>query len=210
MLTGISDKKDWQSLGYEVQGKLKEGQQITITRPLENSPNPLHKTCQYPLLKFNKYLSRQQEISALYQQIYQNLRQDGLRPSKEILVLILGNYFDSFRLQQTTANFLIIQGIDIYIPGTKKCNDLTQENTPSLTLKTGFKNKFWYEGAVTISRIHRAKGQEADMVYIIGLDNIAKAENNLLFRNQLFVAMTRSQGWLTISGIGNYSLYQEL
>ncbi|MGK7883875.1 MAG: pentapeptide repeat-containing protein [Crocosphaera sp.] len=211
ILTGISDKKDWQSLGYEVRGELKEGRKITITRPLENSPNPLPKTCQEPLIKFNKYLSRQQEISALYQQIYQNLRQDGLRPSQEILVLILGNYFDSFRLQQTTANFLIRQGIDIYIPGSKKCNDLTQENTPSLT--TEFKNnpnQFWYEGAITISRIHRAKGQEAEIVYIIGLDNIAKAENNLLFRNQLFVAMTRSQGWLTISGIGNYSLYQEL
>ncbi|CCQ56914.1 MAG: pentapeptide repeat-containing protein [Crocosphaera sp.] len=201
ILTGISDKEDWQSLGYEVEGELKDGDKITITRPLENSPNPLHDNCQDSLIKFNKYLSRQQEISALYKQIYNDLRQDGLRPSKEILVLILGDYFDSFRLQQTIASFLMRQGIDIYIPGSKRCNDLSQE---------GFKNQFWYEGAVTISRIHRAKGQEADMVYIVGLDHISKAEDNLLFRNQLFVAMTRSQGWLTMSGIGNYSLYQEL
>ena len=48
------------------------------------------------------------------------------------------------------------------------------------------------------------------MVYLVGIDQIAKAENNLLLRHQLFVAMTRSQGWLTISGIGNYSLFQEL
>ncbi|MGK7956278.1 MAG: pentapeptide repeat-containing protein [Crocosphaera sp.] len=203
MLTGMTDKKDWQSLGYKVEGELIEGQKITITRQLEYSPNPLHKNCQNLLIKFNKYLSRQQEISALCQQIYNNLRQDGLRPSKEILVLVLGDYFQSFKLQQTIANIFIREGIDIYLPGAKKCNDLTQENNDN-------PNQFWYEGAVTISRIHRAKGQEANQVYIVGLDHIAKKENDLLLRNQLFVAMTRSQGWLTISGIGNYCLYQEL
>ncbi|MDJ0660174.1 MAG: pentapeptide repeat-containing protein [Crocosphaera sp.] len=203
MLTGMTEKKDWQSLGYDIAGELIEGETITITRSVENSPNPLHKTWKKPLIKFDKYLSRQQEISGLCQQIYDDLRQDGLRPSKEILVLVLGNYFESFKLQQTIANFFIRQGIDIYIPGSKNCNDLTQENNHN-------PNQFWYEGAVTISRIHRAKGQEADMVYIVGLDQVAKVENDLLFRNQLFVAMTRSRGWLTISGIGNYFLYQEL
>lgn len=202
MLTGIRDKKDWKNLGYDIEGELKEGEMITITRPFQNSPNPLPNLWKEPLIIFNKYLSRQQEISALFQNIYHNLRHDGLRPSQEILVLVLGNYFEAFRLQQTVANFLIRQGIDSYLPGSKKCNHLSQENNNS--------NQFWYEGAVTIARIHRAKGQEADMVYIVGLDHIAKVENDLLFRNQLFVAMTRSRGWLTISGIGNYSLYQEL
>lgn len=203
MLTGITDKKDWKTLGYELEGDLKEGQIIIIKRPLENSPHPLPNAWGNSLINFNKYLSRQQEISALFQNIYHNLRQDGLRPSREILVLVLGNYFESYKLQYAIANFLIRQGIDSYIPGSKNCNNLSQEtnNNP---------NQFWYEGAVTISRIHRAKGQEADMVYIVGLDHIAKVENDLLFRNQLFVGMTRSRGWLTISGIGNYSLYQEL
>ncbi len=203
ILTGMTDKKDWETLGYEIEGELINGEKITITRPFDNSPNPLSKVFQESLIQFNQYLSRQQEISALSQKIYNNLRNDGLRPSKEILVLVLGDYFESFKLQQTIANFCIRQGIDIYIPGTKSCNDLTQENNHN-------PNQFWYKGAVTISRIHRAKGQEAAMIYIVGLDHIAKAENNLLLRNQLFVAMTRSQGWLTMSGIGHYSLYQEL
>jgi superfamily I DNA and RNA helicase len=203
ILTGIINKEDWKSLGYKVEGDLIDGKVITIKRPLENSPNPLYSVWEDSLIYFNKYLSRQQEITALSQQIYHNLRQDGLRPSGEILVLVLGDYFESLKLQQTIANFLIRQGIDIYIPGSKTCNYLSQENNDN-------PNQFWYDGAVTISRIYRAKGQEADMVYIVGLDHIAKAENNLLLRNQLFVAMTRSRGWLIISGIGNYSLYQEL
>ncbi|ACB53560.1 rfrA family pentapeptide repeat [Crocosphaera subtropica ATCC 51142] len=203
ILTGMTAQKDWKTLGYEIEGELKKGQKITIKRPLNNSPNPLYKAWKEPFIQFNKYLSRQQEISALSQQIYNNLRHDGLRPSKEILVLILGDYFESLKLQQAIANFLIRQGIDIYIPGSKNCNDFSQESEQN-------PNQFWYEGAITISRIYRAKGQEADMVYILGLDQIAKVENDLLLRNQLFVAMTRSRGWLTVSGIGQYSLYQEL
>ncbi|MGK7940604.1 MAG: pentapeptide repeat-containing protein [Crocosphaera sp.] len=203
MLSGMSHKTDWESLGYEVEGTLIKGEKITIKRPLDNSPHPLYKLNKESLIKLNKYLSRQQEITALYEQVYSNLRQDGLRPSKEILVLVLGNYFQSFKLQQTIANFFIRRGIDIYLPGCNNCNEISREdnNNP---------NQFWYEGAVTISRIYRAKGKEADLVYIVGLDHIAKKENDLLLRNQLFVAMTRSRGWLIMSGIGNYSLYQEL
>ena len=203
MLAGMSHKTDWNSLGYEVEGDLIKGKKITIKRSLSNSPHPLYQVTEQSSIKFNKYLSRQQEITALFHQVYNNLRQDGLRPSQEILVLVLGNYFQSFKLQQTIANFFIRQGIDIYIPGCDKCNEIIQEdnNNP---------NQFWYNGAVTISRIYRAKGQEADMIYVVGLDHIAQQENDLLLRNQLFVAMTRARGWLVISGIGNYSLYQEL
>ncbi|MDJ0511667.1 MAG: pentapeptide repeat-containing protein [Crocosphaera sp.] len=203
MLTGMSDKKDWESLGYEIEGNLIQGEKITIKRPLSNSPNPLYTKTKDSFINFYKYLSRQQEITALLTNIYNNLRQDGLRPSQEILILVVGNYFQSFKLQKTIANFFIRQGIDIYIPGCDNCNQIPQDdnNNP---------NQFWCNGAVTISRIYRAKGQEADVVYIVGLDHIAQQENDLLLRNQLFVAMTRSRGWLILSGIGNYSLYQEL
>ncbi len=203
ILTGMSHKEDWQCLGYDLEGDLIEGEKITVKRPLENSLNPLYAVEKNSLICFNKYLSRQQEIAALSQHLYDNLRRDGLRPSQEILVIVLGEYFESIKLQQTIANFLIRQGIDIYIPGSKTCNCLTKENNDN-------PNQFWYDGAVTISRIYRAKGQEADLVYIVGLDHIAQAENEILLRNQLFVAMTRSRGWLMISGIGNYFLYEEL
>ncbi|NEO28580.1 MAG: ATP-binding domain-containing protein, partial [Kamptonema sp. SIO4C4] len=65
-------------------------------------------------------------------------------------------------------------------------------------------------GAVTISRIHRAKGQEAAMVYVVGLDQVATAERELRLRNQLLVAFTRATGWLQVSGVGEYPLYEEL
>ncbi|HAG85845.1 MAG TPA: DNA/RNA helicase, partial [Cyanobacteria bacterium UBA12227] len=94
--------------------------------------------------------------------------------------------------------------IDIYIPSAMDCNILIpdQENRDP--------NKFWCEGGVTVSRIHRAKGNEADMVYVVGLDKVAKDESNLQLRNQLFVALTRSKGWVKLSGIGSYPMYEEM
>jgi superfamily I DNA and RNA helicase len=48
------------------------------------------------------------------------------------------------------------------------------------------------------------------MVYVVGLDNVAKNEQDPNLRNQLFVGLTRSRGWACLSGIGNYDLYDEM
>ncbi len=94
--------------------------------------------------------------------------------------------------------------IDICIPSALKVNELNPkypENNPDL---------FWNENAITVSRIDRTKGNEADMVYVVGLDHIAKNESNPKLRNQLFVALTRSRGWVHLSGIGDYPFYEEV
>lgn len=48
------------------------------------------------------------------------------------------------------------------------------------------------------------------MVYIVGLDHIAENESDPKLRNQLFVALTRSRGWVNMSGIGDYPFYEEV
>jgi superfamily I DNA and RNA helicase len=189
MLTGFATKEEWEALGYQVEGNFKLGEQIIIKRSPNNSPNPISQLWQGEVIKFEKYVSRQQELTILANNIKYNLRKDGLRPAQEILVIVLGNHWEANELALSTAKFLHRQGIYIYLPNH---------------------NHFWDEGAVTITNIHRAKGQEADIVYLIGLDQIAKNESNLYLRNQLLVALTRARGWVYISGISNYPLYQEL
>lgn len=61
-------------------------------------------------------------------------------------------------------------------------------------------NGFWREGAITVSPIMQAKGNEADVVYVVGLDNVARNEDHLPMRNQLFVGISRSRGWVHLSG----------
>ena len=40
------------------------------------------------------------------------------------------------------------------------------------------------------------------MVYVVGLDRIAAREDSIKLRNQLFVAISRSRGWVHLSGAG--------
>ncbi|MEQ8466802.1 pentapeptide repeat-containing protein [Coleofasciculus sp. E1-EBD-02] len=204
MLTGITRIEDWQAIGYEVTGTFRPGQQITVRRPPEHSPNLVSKLWQGSLFEFIAYRSRQEELTALADNIFYNLRYDGLKPSREILVIVLGLGLEAMRLETAVAEFLMSQGIDIYRPSALDCNML------HIDQDTRDPNKFWCEGGVTVSRIHRAKGNEADMVYVVGLDNVAKDESNLQLRNQLFVALTRAKGWVKLSGVGSYPLYEEM
>ena len=218
MLTGITRVEDWKAIGYEIvvdkKSKINSAiiknnlsqlaKKVTIYRPPDNSPNLVPKLWINPVLEFEAYRSRQEELTALAEDILYNLKVDGLRPSREILVIILGSGFEAMELETYTANFLMQQGIDIYIPSTPSCN-LLKVNKDNYQ-----PDRFWCEGGVTVSRIHRAKGNEADMVYLVGFDCIAKNESNLSLRNQLFVALTRSKGWLKLSGTGAYPMYDEM
>lgn len=204
LLTGMNKKREWEAIGYTLQGEFIPSQKITLSRDNNNSLNPITELWQGSLIDFYVYSTRQQELSQLARQIIHNLRADGLRPYQEILVITLGTFFESKSLQKHTATVLMRQGIDIYIPGTNQGNIL---QTDSENKKP---NKFWEQGCITISTVHRAKGNEADLIYVVGLDHVAKDESNIYLRNQLFVALTRARAWVNISGIGNYEMYQEL
>ena len=204
MLAGFTNAEEWLAIGYQVEGKLEIGQQVVLKHIQQNSPNLISQLWQGKVIEFNSYFSRQQELTELTSKIKYNLRRDGLRPTQEILIIILGSFNDAKQLAEQTARFLIKQGIAIYLPGSSNYNLLPTESNQYHA------NQFWYEGAITITTIYRAKGQEADMVYVIGADFIAKNESNIYLRNQLLVALTRARGWVNLSGIGDYPLYEEI
>jgi len=205
MLTGITNKDDWNRIGYEVTGDFRRvGKPITVHRPPQYSPNPIPEIWGEPVLEFETYSSRQEEFSALAENIMHNIVHDGLNPSRDILVLVLGSTFEAIELETQVADFLIDQKIDVYIPTALNLNDLAPQ------YPNHDPDKFWHDGGVTVSRITRAKGHEADMVYVVGFDNVARNESDVNFRNQLFIALTRARGWASLSGVGNYPMYDEM
>ncbi len=205
MLSGLTDAKDWRAIGYEVIGDFrKKNEPITLHRPPKNSPSPVPELWGEPVMTVDIYNSRQEELTALTQHIKHNLTYDGLLNSREILVVVLGSNYEAIQLETHVASFLMEQGIKIFIPSATRLNQLNPRfpnNNPDL---------FWYPGGVTVSRIHRAKGNEADMVYVVGFDNVAKNESDINLRNQLFVALTRARGWVRLSGIADYPMYDEM
>jgi len=201
LLTGSIYPEEWAALGYKVTGDWQLGQQITLTREA-NSSNIMDELWQGEMICFERFASRQQELTVLAQKLEQNITEEQLQSDREILVIVLGSAYEANTLLKLTATFLINQGLKIYLPSqrTYNCVDPAQQDNP---------NQFWYPGAITLSTIHRAKGQEADLVYLVGLDRIAESDN-IALRHQLFTALTRTRAWVNISGVGDYPLYQEL
>ena len=204
IITGSIDPQEWLALGYKTVGNWQQDAEVKLVRERHNSPNIINELWSGNTVTFNSFSSRQQELTFLAKNIKENLNYDSLQPDREILIIVLGAYYDTPPLIKQIATFLINQNINIYLPAQKTFNC---GNTP--TEQRNY-NQFWYPGAVTISTIYRAKGQEADMVYLVGLDNIARNESNIYLRNQLLVALTRTRAWVNVSGIGDYSLYREL
>jgi len=199
MLTGMTTRKGWKDIGYEVEGSFSSiDKRITLRRSPENSPNPLREFSAAPPLtftqdlpfEFEEYPSREAELEALAKNIHDNHDKDKLDYDRHILVIVLGNSETGVsQLQDVVHEKLEKQGIPCHRPG---------------------KEDFWKEGHVTISHTFYAKGNEAYMVYVVGLNVVAEDESNIALRNQLYCAMTRTHAWLKLSGFeGHDSLNKE-
>lgn len=86
------------------------------------------------------------------------------------------------------ARHLMRSGVRTFTPGALEC-DVISPKHPEFNA-----NNFWRDGGVTVSQIHRAKGNEAEMVHVVGFDLVARDEDSVNLRNGLFVALTRSRG----------------
>lgn len=191
-MAGLTTQKGWQDIGYEVERELRSSRTVTIRRTPENSPNVVSRLYGSPLITFQEYAQRPQELGALAQNIRQAKDIDGLSLDRQ-LVICLGQY--SERAIQATYDALRKAGVDVYIAGnlqgnTPPTNDWRQQN----------RNGFRMPGHVTLTSVARAKGNEADLVHIVGLGEVGEREGEVSLRSQLFVALSRSRGWVNLSG----------
>lgn len=193
LVQAITRADGWENIGYEVEGDFrKSGSEAKITRPLEHSPHPLQDTSEAsPFVHCEWFNGKKAEIEWVASQIQKDIEQ-GIDP-EEVMVIPLGpnakghgHYILREQLEK--------RGITI--------NCVWNEN-----------NKvFAKPGEVTVSRINRAKGNEAACVYVVGMEQLENEEHRgteVRRRNEAFVAITRSRGWCTLSGIETDSLAAE-
>lgn len=206
MLSGLTTKANWKAIGYEVEGQFRSGSEVILKRSSENSPNPLPQFTSDSLVTFQSFQTRKAEMQALVQAIEQDLSQEGLQPSRHLLIVVPGLEAQPYQLQRQVLQALRHANISVYLPGNKDIN-VPKQQWPNTD-----RNGFWREEAVTVSPIMQAKGNEADVVYMVGLDHIAQQEDHIQLRNQLFVGISRSRGWVHLSGAGMESspLAQEI
>lgn len=197
MQSGPTTKKAWQDLGYQVNGTFNFGNTVELWRTPQTSPNPISRIWQQSLMTAGVFSKRDDEYAALASSIRKNIKTDGLLPDDILVVSLLeGN-----QSQKDIARILSEFGIKNYISSTSDIGmtDISKNS-----------DVFSVPGAVTVSGINRVKGNEGNMVYIVGLDAVGKKEENIHARNSLFIAITRSKAWVHLSGIGNYGIYDEI
>jgi len=183
----IEDKKVWEAIGYEIiKGNCLAGDHMVIKRPVENSISVVHDFYigKINTIRFIKADSLKEEIDEVVNDIEKMIKIENVMPHHIVIIALsnlnLKQYFS------TIKNELFSKGISSIAPGFDIDRDA-----------------FGIEGSVTLSTVHKAKGNEAFIVYAIGCEAIYDYADFLEARNKAFTALTRSKGWLIMSGVGS-------
>jgi len=201
MIVGPRRKTEWEALGYTVSGAFRPNQWVVLSRPREHSGNAMPRIWSDPLIELETFSSRQEGLSSVAERIKKEIEEERIDPSESILVISM---LDDAAHVRKIAEAMRDSGVNDYIASAPAINTL------SFSGKEASPDRFREDFAVTVCGINRAKGNEADHVYLVSLDYIARNDESINLRNRLFVGMTRTRAWVTMTGIGSYPLYDEI
>jgi superfamily I DNA and RNA helicase len=179
------DPSLWSDVGYELEsGELEYGKTVRLARRKDCSPD-----------FFEDFVSAEESVEShvfpdpkaqtqwVVRSIKKNLSSDEL-DADDILVI----FPDAYTVRKDAAPLiaeLARQGIDAHIVGV-----------------TSSRDQIFVPDSVAISGIHRAKGNEAPMVYVLNSQYCWGGPSLIRRRNTLFTAVTRSRAWVRICGWG--------
>lgn len=182
----VKEEDYWNDIGYRIKsGRLEEGNKVVIERPIENSLETISNHFNIDeIIRFNVCEDMPKEIDTCVENITMDIEK-GLLPD-DILVIVADDryareYLSSIQLK------LAKKGI--------KSNNIHSDR---FSIKD-----FSIDKHVTLSTIHKAKGNEAFSVYVVGTDSLYSLIPSIRERNLMFTAITRTKGWVTISGVGS-------
>lgn len=182
------EPKYWEEIGYQIEeGAFHAGDDMIITRPAANSQVTLTERYSVDeMIKVQVLDDFPSEVAYVCEMINEDINKEALHPD-DVLVISVDD-----RNASTYLN--LIEKILAEKYGIQSNNIHADKFSV---------NDFQVENKVSLSTIHKAKGNEAYSVYIVGMDALFPHERNVRERNMLFTAMTRSKGWLTMTGIGH-------
>ncbi|MGZ0802158.1 DEAD/DEAH box helicase [Kluyvera ascorbata] len=183
----IKTAEDWTNLGYLVEGvhgdRFSSGENISVYRTEETSPT-LYNADKDKLIITQPHNDISSECIWVAQRIKEDIINEGLNASDILIVCADDKHFKNY--YNHLSYYLSEHSIDVNNVNADKYNI----------------SDFSIDNKVTYSTIHKAKGNEGYSVYIIGCECLYH-NPNVKNRNLLFTAMTRTKGWLTMTGIGH-------
>lgn len=179
----------WQEIGYRLQaGDLRDGGSVVLSRPEETSPRFLEDHSHIDdLVRFVAFESEEEQAQWVTEAIKKNLQEDELR--HDDIVVVNPDPLTTRQNVGLIRGRLLDLGISSHLAGVDTRPD------------TFFQPEM---ASVTFTGVHRAKGNEAAMVYIINAQDCDGTAWNLAsIRNRLFTAVTRSKAWVRVLGVGS-------
>ena len=183
----FDDAELWSDIGYEVTaGVLSEDQEVTLQRKPEASPKFLEAHSDIDdLIEFCCFDSEEDQNNWVVESIIKNLTEDELRHD-DIFVINPEPRTTRGKAGLIRAK-LLEQSVSSHLAGVDTDPDVF----------------FQKNASITFTGIHRAKGNEAGMVYVINAQDCHSSSVNLAtIRNRLFTAITRSKAWVRVLGVG--------
>lgn len=181
----FDDLQLWADVGYEVvDGTLSYGKEVTLRRAAKSTPDYFERLIEpKDAVKVKSFDSSVKQDEWVADQIQKNLTDDELEPTDILVVFPLSRTAKS--RAATLRDALERRGIASHLVGVNSSVD--EMKVP---------------GSVAMAHIHRAKGNEAAMVYVMDTQVAAATHDARTARNTLFTAITRNKAWVRICGFG--------
>lgn len=175
----------WREVGYNVvHGNLSPGSPVTLERSDASYPSYFPKLLTAAeAVAVQSFSSREDHDAWVASEIDRNLKEDELE-ADDILIVLPDAYTSKSRAPHLMRQ-LSRRGIESHLVGVNTSVD-----------------EVFQPDSVAIAHIHRAKGNEAPMVYAVDCQHGTGQFNAVTRRNSLFTAITRSRAWVRITGWG--------
>lgn len=183
----------WKAIGYVSDSPILEGDEVTLYRTKETSPDFLN-VDKNDLIHFFKNKDYYEMLDRLFESIIHDIEDEQLKPSDMMIIDMdtlaysnnyynLQQYLDAVNAERANSDRKELN-IKIHIAGASNPED------------------FFRNHSVVYSSVRRAKGNESFMVYIINAQKCVNSLQRRSDRNALFTALTRSKGWVRVFGHG--------
>jgi superfamily I DNA and RNA helicase len=157
------DKEELNNIGFEVEGDFRRRNEIKIWRNPANSQNKIDQIYHGKLIEYEYFDDMDKQIEGLIKKV-QFVSDLEFNERNNIMIVALGvgkkvsNLVDRIghKFQQHQMNNK--SQLNFFIPGKSDINQVSGKSDAST---------FWKDNAITITHIYRAKGNEADWVFIV-------------------------------------------
>lgn len=173
----------WERLGYEVKsGNLDFGKEVELDRDPKSVPEFFGRLLKpQEIINFKEFETSTEQYDWVASEIRRLIDTEDLQCSDFLIIIP-----DVYRNKSISAKVLVSlqkQGLAGRVPGINSSRD-----------------SLFTENMISITHIHRAKGNEAPVVFVIDAEYCNQGNELKQKRNILFTAVTRSRAWAYVCG----------